>query len=161
LTGCDDKQVRLWNLGTGEVERTWTGPTLAVGCVAYGPKGDRVAAGSAPKSATPSGSGADKRGKKLTAMWGAPPSLAPTADGKYAGAGLADGAVKVRDLASGKEANSFAGHKGAVNSLGFTPKGELIYAGEEGTVIVRSLTAKDPTLTWKHGEAIRAVALNK
>src|SRR5262249_42143380 len=50
LTGCADKQVRLWNLTNGQIERTWTGPTLGVQAVAYSPKGDRVAAGAADKS---------------------------------------------------------------------------------------------------------------
>src|SRR5262249_12673305 len=40
LTGCVDKQVRLWNTTSGAVEKTFAGPTLAVQTVALSPRGD-------------------------------------------------------------------------------------------------------------------------
>ena len=39
LTGCADKQARLWNLATGAVERPFAGNTLAVLCVAFSGNG--------------------------------------------------------------------------------------------------------------------------
>ena len=51
VTGCEDKQVRIWTLATGAIERTLTGPIpLAASSVAINAKGDRIAAGSADKS---------------------------------------------------------------------------------------------------------------
>ena len=39
VTGSDDKQIRVWTLASGAVERTLSGPTLAVSCVTLTPKG--------------------------------------------------------------------------------------------------------------------------
>src|SRR5262249_42740829 len=66
LTGCADKQVRLWDPGTGAVEKTFTGPTLTVLSVALSPKADRAAAGSADKTLHVWDAGSGKELKKLT-----------------------------------------------------------------------------------------------
>jgi WD40 repeat protein len=162
LTGCDDKQVRLWNLTTAAVERTWTGPTLAVQAVAFSPKGDRVAAGSADKAVHVWEAASNKEVKKFDNLPAAVQAVALSSDGKHAAAGLADGSVRVFDLAMGKEVNAITGHKGAVEAVLFTAKGDqVVYGGAEGVVHVQPLTAKAPAATWKVGAAVRALAASR
>jgi WD40 repeat protein len=160
LTGCADKQVRLWDLGNGQLERTWSGPALAVQAVAFSPKGDRVAAGSADKSVHVWEAGSPREVKKFVNLPAAVQTVALSADGKHAVAGLADGSVRVFDLAAGKEVNAITGHKGAVNALACTIKGDqALFGGAEGVVHLQGLTAKAPASTWKHGSAISAGAI--
>ena len=162
LTGCDDKQVRLWNLASGQVERTWTGPTLAVQAVAFSPRGDRVAAGSADKGVYVWEAATNKEVKKFVNLPASVQAVALSGDGKHVAAGLADGSVRVFDLATGKEVNAITGHKGAIEALVFTTKGDqVILAGAEGDIRVQGLTAKAPAATWKTGSAVRALVLSR
>jgi WD40 repeat protein len=162
VTGCDDKQVRSWNLATGQLERTWAGPTLGVLCVAVSPRGDAVAAGSADKAVFVWEAGGNKLVKKLDGLPAAANALALTADGKAAVAGLADGTARLYDLASGKELRSLEGHKGSLNALILGGKGDqVITGGADGNVLLRGLAGGPPAQTWAHGGVVRALALSR
>jgi WD40 repeat protein len=163
LTGCSDKQARLWNLTTGQVERGYAGPTLGILCVAYSPLGTHVAAGSADKSLTVWEAASNKEVRKLANLPAAVHSTSLSPDGRHVAAGLADGSVRLFELATGKEVSSFAAHKGAVNALLFTAKGDqLISGGADGLVQARVVTPKAGAVTeWKHGAGVLSLALSK
>src|SRR5262249_17765047 len=111
LTGCADKNARLWNLANGQVERVWTGPTLGIQAVADRPQGNRGAAGSADKSLFVWEANSPKEVKKFVNLPAAVHAVALSPEGKYAAAGLADGSVRLFDIASGKEVDTYTAHK--------------------------------------------------
>jgi WD40 repeat protein len=163
LTGCADKQVRIWNLSTGQVERSYTGPAMGVLCVAYSPAGNRIAAGSADKTLFVWESATAKEVRKLTGLPAAVQSVALSPDAKHVAGGLADGSVRLYDLITGKEVSSFAAHKKEVTALLFTAKGDqLISADTGGLVQARVIAPKAGAVTeWKHGGGVLSLALNK
>jgi WD40 repeat protein len=160
LTGCSDRQVRLWNLASGQVERSFAGSTLGVLAVAFNPAGTRVAAGSADKTVRVWDAASAKEVKSfpLPAAVGA---VAFAPDGKAVAAGLADGTIRLLDPSAGKETKSLAGHTGAVHSLAFTPKGDLVSASVDKTVKVWSPADGKAKSTLEHGAAVQGLALSK
>ncbi len=160
LTGCSDRQVRLWNLATGQVERPFAGPTLGVLAVAFHPAGTQVAAGSADKTVRVWEAASAKEVKSFT-LPAAVHAVAFSPDGKSVAAGLADGAIRLLDPATGKETRALAGHTGVVHALAFTPKGDLVSASADKTVKTWSVADGKATRTLEHGAAVQGLALSK
>ncbi|HUI06909.1 MAG TPA: protein kinase [Verrucomicrobiae bacterium] len=61
-------------------------------------------------------------------------SVASSPDGKFALSGGGDGTVKLWEVASGRELRSFAGHRGAVLGVVFSPDGKLALSGGDDTM---------------------------
>jgi WD40 repeat protein len=161
LTGCSDKQVRLWNLGNGQIERPFTGPSLGVLCVAMNSAGNQVAAGSADKTLFVWDAGNAKEIKKFP-LAAAVNSVAFSPDGKFLAGGLADNSIHLFDLAMGKEVKTLTGHSGSVNALIFTSKGDqLISASADKTVQVWNIADGKSKRKLEHGAAVQALALSK
>ncbi len=158
LTGCADHQVRLWNLASGQVERTFAGAGLGILSVASSLDGTRVAAGSADKSARIWDLASGREIKSFPLPF-AVAAIGFTADAKTLMAGLADGSLRWLDLASGKETRSLPGHAG-VTALLCSPKGDLLTGGSDQTVRIWSADGKERQVL-KHGAAIKALALSK
>ena len=161
LTGCGDKQVRLWNLTTGQIERPFSGHSLGVLCVAMNAAGSQIAAGGADKTLIVWGAADGKEVKKLT-LAAAIHSVAFSPDGKSLAAGLADNSIRLLDVAMGKEIKNITGHGGAVNALIFTPKDDrLISASADKTVQVWNVADGKSKMKLEHGGAVEALALSK
>jgi WD40 repeat protein len=161
LTGCGDKQVRLWNLTTGLVERPFAGHTLGVLCVALNAAGTQIAAGGADKTLLVWETATAKEIKKFP-LTAAVNSVAFSPDGKFLAAGLADNSIHLFDLAMGKEIKTFTGHTGAVNALTFTSKGdELVSASADKTVQIWTVAEGKSKAKLEHGAAVQALALSK
>jgi WD40 repeat protein len=161
LTGCSDKQVRLWNLSNGQIERPFTGPSLGVLCVAMNPAGTQVAAGSADKTLFVWNAADAKEIKKFT-LAASVNSVAFSPDGKLLAGGLADNSIHLFDLAMGREIKTIIGHSGAVNSLIFTSKSDqLVSASGDKTVQIWNIADGKSQIKLEHGAAVRALALSK
>jgi WD40 repeat protein len=161
LTGCSDKQVRLWNVSNGQIERPFAGPSLGVLCVAMNPAGTQVAAGSADKTLYVWNAADAKEIKKFT-LTAAVNCVAFSPDGKLVAGGLADNRIHLFDLAMGKEVKTFTGHSGAVNALKFTSKGDqLVSASADKTVQIWTIADGKKKASLEHGAAVQALALSK
>jgi WD40 repeat protein len=161
LTGCGDKQVRLWNLTNGQIERPFVGHTLGVLCVAMNPAGTQVAAGGADKTLIVWDTANTKAVRKF-ALAAAVNSVAFAPDGKSLAAGLADNSIHLFDVAMGKEFKALTGHTGAVNSLVFAGKGDLlISASADKTVQVWNVADGKVKTKLERDGAIQALALSK
>ncbi|HTU88880.1 MAG TPA: hypothetical protein VMF69_02175, partial [Gemmataceae bacterium] len=161
LTGCSDKQVRLWNLTNGQLERPFTGPSLGVLCVAMNSAGTQVAAGSADKTLFVWNAADGRESKKYT-LPAAVNSVAFSPEGKLMACGLADNSIHLFDVAMGKEIKTFTGHSGAVNAILFTSKGDqLVSASADKTVQVWNIADGKSRIKLEHGAAVQALALSK
>ncbi len=162
LTGGEDKLVRLCSPQTGQVERTWAGPTLTIHCVTSNRKGDRVLAGSADKSIYIWELSSPKLVKKIENLPAAVHAVTVTADDKQVLAGLSDGSLRLIDLDLGKELRGMEGHKGTLTCVALLPKGDQVLTGGlDGKILLRSLAGGAPLQTWIHGAAVQSLVLNR
>ncbi len=161
LTGCSDKQVRLWNLSNGQIERPFSGPSLGVLCVALNSTGTQAAAGSADKTVFVWNTADAKEIRKFT-LPAAVNSVAFSPDGKFLAGGLADNTIHLFDLAMGKETKTITGHSGAVNALKFTNKNDhLISASADKTVQIWNIADGKSQIKLEHSGTVQALALSK
>jgi WD40 repeat protein len=165
ITGCTDKQSRLWNLTTGAMERAFGGNSLSVTSVAFSSNGALVVAGGADKSVTVWNAADGKEVKKITlpaAVQSVAFQPAGTTPMPLVAAGLTDNTIRFLDLTQGKEIKTFGGHKGAVNVVTFTAKGDQLLSGSaDGTVQVWALADGMSKAKFDYGTAVNAVALSK
>src|SRR5262249_18376236 len=158
LTGCTDKQARLWNLANGNMERAFPGQTLAINAVAFNANGTQAAAGGADKSLIVWNVPDAKEVKKFV-LPAAVQSVAFAPTGTTIAAGLADNSIRLLDLATGKEVKPLNGHKGAVNALAFLTKDDQLISGSaDGTVQVWSVADGMSKAKLEYGSAVMCFA---
>ncbi|MGF1582350.1 MAG: WD40 repeat domain-containing protein [Gemmataceae bacterium] len=134
VTGCNDKQVRLWNLSNGGLERAFGGHTLAIRAVGVSGNGQFVVGGGDDKSFSVWNLGNGQVIKKITVP-NVIQAIALNRDGKLAVAGLADNSIKVFDVAKAKEKANFAGHQGAITGLAYTNGDKLLVSSSADKTI--------------------------
>jgi WD40 repeat protein len=128
--------------------------------VAFSPDGKVVSAGSADKTLTLWGTD----GKLLKRIPLASPvkGIAYRSDNKTVAAGLEDGTIAFVDTSEGKEAKKLTGHKGAVTSVSFTPKGDALISASTDQTITRWDAESGAVLaTAKHTGPVSCLALNR
>jgi WD40 repeat protein len=151
-----EQRVWLWEAGTGKRVRSWElGAWLQFADLALSPDGSRLAVviradGVAGHKPGPLWMYEAATGKRLYTLE-APPrgfwAAAFSADGQTLATGEGDGAVCVREAASGRLRRRFAGHTGPVRALSFSPDGRLLVSacygyGGDHTPLVWDLTGQ-------------------
>ncbi len=154
VSGSADRTIKIWNLETGEVQTTLSGHSGAVHSVAIAPDGLTLASGSADKTIK---------------LWNLS-ALVP---------GNEFPANKRSDFTRGEVQLTLEGHSDAVNSLTFSPSGQILISGSaDKTIKIWNLSALVPgnefpankrsdftsgtllhTLNG-HSEAVNSVAIN-
>ncbi|MFH1047143.1 MAG: hypothetical protein V1738_02470, partial [Patescibacteria group bacterium] len=108
LTGSDDGTARLWDAGTGEFVREFTGHSGYVLSVAFSPDGRYVLTGSYDRTAR---------------LWDV-----ETGETARELSGYGDITVRHWDPESGEFVRTIAGHRGWVMSVAFSPGGRRLVA---------------------------------
>ncbi len=133
--GCDDGNLRLWDVAQGEVLNIWEAhPDSQVVSVVFSPDGSRLAS-----------SGWDgmvrlwdvEAGEEIFTLEVATESLAFSPDGALlaAGGGWDSPALLLWDAITGEQLAALAGHTMSVKSVAFSPDGSLLASGGwDGTV---------------------------
>ena len=136
LAGADDDgTVRIWNVASGQLEKT-INTAIEVTALAFSPGGGTLATAGADKiiSIWNVGSGASQgRLKKHDAAINA---LAFSPDGKFLGSGGDDRKIVLWDITAGKSKRTFKGHDQTVTSLAFSADSQLLASGSGNASIV-------------------------
>jgi RNA polymerase sigma factor (sigma-70 family) len=147
-TAGNDRTVRLWDAATGKEVRRLPAQPGAVECLAFSPNGALLAGAGENGLAWLY----EVKGEKFLHALKGPAGwvfrLAFSPDGRLlATTGRGDpregGAVRLWDVATGKERARFAGHQGTAFGVTFSPGGRTVVSGgADGTVLVWDVTGR-------------------
>jgi WD40 repeat protein len=161
-TGPRRDAVRIWDLATGKVVRSFGEYPSEVCCVAWSPDSKRLLAAGADATLR---MWDPKTGKELRRMtqptW--VDSVAWLPDGKRAlsTGNIGDNDVHLWDVESGKELHRFTGHKQPAISVVVAPNGRTaLTAGKDGIVQQWSLGPADPVVLSGHEGEVWSVAFS-
>ena len=136
LSGSEDQTVKLWDVATGRLVRTFTGHTQQVLCVAFSPDGRHVLSGSWDNSLKLWNSATGQIVHTFEGHSRKILSAAFSNDGGYVLSGSLDKTVKLWDARTGKLVRTFEGHTTGVDSVAFSPDGRHVLSGSD---ILRTL----------------------
>lgn len=135
VTGGADKRVKLWNLNTLDLIRTFRGHRDFVTTVALSPDGLRIAAGALDGTVKLWNTQSRRVKRTLKGHRARVTHVAFSPDGGTLASSAADGQIRIRSTAKGRTLRTLTGHAGPVNSVVFSPDGsQLASAGEDGVV---------------------------
>ncbi|MCI0461677.1 MAG: WD40 repeat domain-containing protein [Gemmataceae bacterium] len=133
LASADRHTVRLWDLTTGKVRKSWDDPPFA-GPVAFSPDGKWLAWGGFGQIVIWETAG-DKPPRPVAGALYGPATLAFSPDGKTLAAGSL-GAVRLFDATTGRERRLAEGHGDVIDALAFTPDEQALVTLAEDSIIV-------------------------
>ncbi len=160
ITGCNDKNVRLWNLSNGNNERTYGGHGLPITSVAVSGNGQFVAGGSMDKSFSVWNLGNGQVVKKISA--GAPvTAVALNSNGQIAAVGLSNNTIQLMEMKEGKELKKLTGHGGAISSLIYLDDNRILSASADKTLRLWDAKDGNAKATLNHVGPITALTKSK
>ena len=186
-SGSMDKTIKLWGVSTGENINTLTGHKDRVESIAFSPDGTKLASGSADETVTLwevstgenintlGGTGSTSvaaqmlhifAGRASKSMGHRSPvtSVAFSPDGTKLASGELRGMVKLWDVSSGENINTFHGPGGLSTSVAFSPDGRKLassISGGDGTVEIReAATGKNINTIAGHLDGIQSVVFS-
>jgi WD40 repeat protein len=167
VTAGADGNIRIWNITTGQIERTLSGHTNSLYKAVFSPNEKFLASSSRDRTARIWDIVTGRELYRLTGFRCSVKSVAFSPDGKTLGVVGNDGMLKVWDLKTGKELKSLA-HSDAPNvdisvySVVFSRDGRKIYAGNgDGTISEWDAGSGKETRNWKaHSGTVFALTFN-
>ena len=159
LSGSADNTLRLWDLASGREIRKFLGHSEGVDSVAISPDGKTALSGwrNCFWRAKDLGPGQRPRDRKIRGGFGPGPSVAISPDGKTAlSGGRGQSALRLWDLASGREIRIFEGHSRRVNSVAFSPDGKTVLSGERRTMTAKALGSGQRAARSENSRDIRS-----
>ncbi len=148
-TGGADNTTRLWDAATGKELRKFDGPTTVVESVVFSPDGKLLVVAARGGGVRVWRLGTDDPPMQMVTgqsshLW----AIAFSADGRLLatgtrGPGQVKAAVRVWDVATGKERARFVGHQETAAGFSFSPDGRLLASGGgDGAVLLWDLTGR-------------------
>ncbi|MGM0476692.1 MAG: WD40 repeat domain-containing protein [Pseudomonadota bacterium] len=140
LSGSMDRTVRLLDLGTGKVVRTFTGHDDSVHAVAFSPDGRRVLSGSSDHTVRLWEAASGRPIHILDAHQGTVHDIAFGPDGRQALSASSDNTLVHWDLKRGEVIRSFEHHTDEVHSVACSGNGRYALSGSlDHQVMLRDL----------------------
>ncbi len=134
-SGSADKTVRVWNLDTLALKRSYRGPRDFVTSVAFSQSGKLLAAGSLDGRIQIWSVLSSRRLRALNGHRGRIADIAFSPSGDQLASAGEDGTVRVWDLQRGRIVRALTGHVGGATAVAFAPDGQhLASAGVDGHV---------------------------
>ena len=176
LSGSSDNTLRLWEVATGKELRSFTGHMGFVTSVAFSPDGRSVLSGSWDKTLSLWEVATGKELRRFGGHAGRIQSVALSPNGRFALSGSCGafsekkgeaykcikGALKLWEVATGKELRTFSGHNNIVESVAFSPDGHFALSGSADTTLKLWSVASGKLLHnfIGHSAAINSVAFS-
>jgi len=167
LSGSYDKTLKLFNIESGKVIRTFTGHQHGLNSVAYSPDGQRILSGGSYPDNTMKlwniNTGAIIQSFEYPG-WINSVDFSPDGQTALLGGGfLIKGEMNLWDLSTNQLARTFKGwfkgHSSNVESIAYSPDGKTILSGSRDTLMkLWDLSTGEPIRSFKHGEWITSVA---
>lgn len=143
-SGGADKTVKLWNLATLDLVRTYRGADDFITSIALSADGKLVAAASLDGSIRLWSTSSSSLRRRLDGHQGSINQIAFSPDSKRLVSAGHDGTVRLWDIERRRSIRAFAGHRGEVKAAVFTPDGQRIAtAGADGTIRLWSAATDD------------------
>jgi len=140
VSGGADKSVKLWNMGTRELKRTWRHNTDFVTALAVSPDASLIAAGALDGSIRLMGHLSNRPIRTFNAHKSRVVALSFARNGEILASASEDGSVRVRSLGQSRLYWTLNGYEKSARSLAFDAEGrQLLTGGADGSVNVWSL----------------------
>jgi WD40 repeat protein len=167
VTAGADGNIRIWNVATGQVERTLSGHTNSLYKAVFSTDEKLIASSSRDQTARIWDVATGRELYKLTGFRCSVKSVAFSPDGKTLAVVGNDGMLKLWNVKTGKELKSLVHSDSpdvdvSVYSVVFSRDGRKIYAGNgDGTISEWDAAAGKEKRSWKaHGGTVFALAFN-
>jgi WD40 repeat protein len=123
------KNIQIWDITTGDIQKTLTGHSGSVNSVVYSPDGGQIASGSFDRMIKIWSATTGKVQKTLLGHSCPVKSVAFSPDGKQIASGSSDSTIKIWNTTTGELQKTIPGHSGQVRSVVFPPDGKQIASG--------------------------------
>jgi serine/threonine protein kinase len=132
-SGSADRTVRVWDLDTLTLKRSYSGPRDFVTSVAFSQSGKLLAAGSLDGRIQIWSVLSQRRLRSLSGHRGRVADIAFSPSGDQLASAGEDGTVRLWDLQRGRIVRALTGHVGGATAVAFAPDGQhLVSAGVDG-----------------------------
>ncbi len=134
-SGGADKTVKLWNLATLDLVRTYRGARDFITSVAISPDGKLIAAASLDGKIRMWSTSSRSQKQRFVGHRGAINQIAFAPDSQHIVSAGSDGTVRLWDIRRRHAIRAYTGHQGEVKAAQFSPDGKQIAtAGADGTI---------------------------
>ncbi|KAG0003313.1 hypothetical protein BGZ79_001156 [Entomortierella chlamydospora] len=161
-SGRDGLLVRLWDVNTGDLIRTFNGHTYDITCVVYSPNGDQIASGSNDQTVRLWDVETGECIHTLNGHDGSFHSVVYSPKGDQIASGSVDMTVRLWDVKTGERIHDLQGHSNHVNIVVYSPRGDRIASGSwDGTVRLWNVETGDSIHTLEgHSDYISSVSFS-
>ena len=158
-SASSDGTVRLWDVATGVVTRTFE---ESASSVAFSPDGTTLATGTSRGGIRIREVTTGATIATLEGHTGPVTSLSFSRDGSRLASGSDDHTVRIWDVATPERSDRMEGHTSPVTSVSFSPDGTLLASGsEDKTVVVWAVDPVDwPLILPRHASSVTSVSFS-
>ncbi len=157
-----DKTIKLWNLGDGELLRTFSGHSDAVRTVAIDSSGQILASGSVDRTVKIWNLQTGELLRTLSGHSDPVWSVAISPDKQTLVSGSYDSTIKIWNVQNGELLHTLSNHSDSVWSVAISPDGQTLVSGsKDKTIKIWNLQTGKLLRTLKgHSDAVRTVAIS-
>jgi len=139
VTGGADRRIKLWNLDTLDLVRTYPRQNDFITALAFAPDGNKFASATLKGDVRIWSTRSRRQLRHLRGHKGAVEGLSFSPDGKILTSAGSDGTIRIWSVRRGRTIKTLASHTGSVNAVGFAPDGQRFASvGDDGLLRVWS-----------------------